>query len=203
MAGWNVDGSLDSKSPWESVAPMTSDILIGQFQDREYLDVAQLIRSTMSQHAEAGSVIASTLRRISDFQGTYRQEGCLYFVARDMSRDGVCIGGAGIGPLHGLPLSEGVGEVRDIVVTDQYRSRGIGTSLLKRCLNEARKLGYKRLYLEATPDMKIAQKLFQRFGFRPVTQGALNLDSAPGQQEGDNSPCYYLIDHLDTKMPEP
>ena len=150
----------------------------------------EMIRRNMAAYEEAGSVLASTFRRLDSFDTVYVAVGSCFIVARDKGRDGLCVGGAGIGPLHGLSPSEGLGEIRDLVVESTYRGHGIGARILKRCLDEAKRLGYSRLYLEATPQMEHAQKLFLRFGFRPVTTGAAKVS-----KEG-SMPCYYLMEQL-------
>lgn len=153
--------------------------------------VSELIRRNLAPYEEAGSVLASTFRRLENLVQVYSQPGCQYLVAKASSDDSECIGGAGIGPLHGLPASEGLGEVRDLVLDKQFRGQGIGKRLLKRCVEDAREMGYKRLYLETTPQMEKAQKLFVRSGFRAVTHA---------QEEKQNPdaavPCYFILEDL-------
>lgn len=168
------------------------DILIEPINGRTEACVKDLIRRNLLGYEEAGSVLASTFRRLHDLVQVYQAEGARYFVLRDMKHDGTCIGGAGIGSLHGLPPSEGLGEVRDLVLEERYRGQGLGTRLLKRCLEEAKAMGYRRLYLEATPQMEKAQKLFIRFGFRPVTQAQADQRVTAVQAV----PCYFILEDL-------
>ncbi len=76
------------------------------------------------------------------------------------------------------------------MVEPSFRGHGIGARLLKRCLSEAQRIGYDRLYLETTPQMEHAQKLFIRNGFRPVTTGVAKISKT------DSMPCYYLMENL-------
>jgi putative acetyltransferase len=76
------------------------------------------------------------------------------------------------------------------VVEPPYRGAGLGNKLLNRCLDEAVALGYKRAYLETTPEMKHAQKLFVRTGFRPV---GIEQGKAAGSTE---VPCYFVREEL-------
>lgn len=189
---------------WTTVAPhpigfldkvqaMTSDdVLIEPITPETEPFVKDLIRRNLQGYEEAGSVLASTFRRLRDLISTYKAEGSTFFVLRDMTESGTIIGAAGIGSLHGLPPSEGLGEVRDLVLEEGYRGRGLGARLLKRCVEEAKSLGYKRLYLETTPQMEKAQKLFLRFGFRPVTQAQTDLR---GGQDA-KVPCYFILETL-------
>jgi putative acetyltransferase len=168
----------------------THDVRIEAVQEADTAAVTQMIRQNLEAFEEHGSVLASMSRRLLDLYGSYNQEGAKYFVARDMARGGQCIGGAGIGSFHGLPVSEGVAEIRDLVVEPDYRGQGLGNKLLNRCLDEAITNGYLRAYLETTPQMKHAQKLFMRTGFRPVSE-----ESRKGT-DVDDLPCYFVKEDI-------
>jgi putative acetyltransferase len=171
---------------------MTDDILIENISVANAACVEDLIRRNLEGYEEAGSVLKATFRRLGDLLNVYQSEGARFFVLRDPRNADGCIGGAGIGSLHGLPPSEGLGEVRDLVLEEGYRGRGLGARLLKRCVEEAKAMGYKRLYLETTPQMEKAQKLFIRFGFRPITQAQPEALGTPV----DKIPCYFLLESL-------
>ncbi len=169
------------------------DILIEPIQDGEEWSACDIIRRNLQGYEEAGSVLASSFRRLDGFHDVYSSNGARYLVAKDQVREGLCVGGVGIGPLQGLPPEEGVGEIRDMVLEEIYRGRGIGSRLLKRAIEEARKLGYGRLYLETTPQMHNARQLFLRFGFRPVTGGAKEKADLM-----ERLPCYFVLEVLKT-----
>lgn len=177
------------------------DIVIEELSLETEPIVRDLIRRNLQDYDEAGSVLASTFRRLAALLRIYRSEGSKYFVLKETSGSGICLGGAGIGSLHGLPPSEGLGEVRDLVLDEPFRGQGLGARLLKRCVEEAKALGYKRLYLETTPQMENAQKLFIRFGFRPVTQahsdsrGSLSKGGAANDLSA-GVPCYFILDQI-------
>jgi putative acetyltransferase len=177
------------------------DITIEELSAETEPCVRDLIRRNLQEYDEAGSVLASTFRRLADLSRVYKAEGAKYFVIKTATEAASCVGGAGIGSLHGLPPSEGLGEVRDLVLDEQFRGQGLGARLLKRCVEEARALGYKRLYLETTPQMEKAQKLFIRFGFRPITQAQtesrLSLGKGSAASELPTSiPCYFILDQV-------
>jgi putative acetyltransferase len=183
--------------PWNrsldgTVRMTTDDFLIETLTAQTEPLVASLIRRNLHGYEEAGSVLTSTFRRLGNLMQVYNQGGARFFVLRQSTTKHSCIGGAGIGSLHGLPPSEGLGEVRDLVLEESYRGRGLGARLLKRCVEEAKVMGYKSLYLETTPQMDKAQKLFIRFGFRPVTLAAPDSDT-----KGTSSvPCYFILENL-------
>lgn len=167
------------------------DVVINPMVKEDQAAVTDIIRGGIGAYDEAGTVLASTFRRLEDVFSVYDAPGSIYIVARDKGNHGMIIGGAGLGPLHGLSPSEGLGEIRDLVVNPQWRGHGIGARLIKRSLDEAKRLGYQRLYLETTPQMEQARKLFIRYGFRPVTTGSPKVG-----QTGDTMPCYYILESL-------
>lgn len=169
------------------------DVIIEPLSGTTEAEVKDLIRRNLQHYEEAGSVLAATFRRLADLANVYKQPGSRFFVLSDSQAGRNCIGAAGIGSLHGLPPSEGVGELRDLVLDEAYRGRGLGARLIKRCIEEAKALGYQRLYLETTPQMEKAQKLFIRFGFRPVTQASSEPTPIRGSQV---MPCYFILDQL-------
>jgi putative acetyltransferase len=170
-----------------------SDIIIDTMNEQDADPIRDMIQRNLSPYSEAGNVLASTQRRLEKFTSVYNPtQGGLYLVAR-LGPGGTPIGGAGIGPLQGLSPAERLGEIRDLVVDEAYRSQGIGARLLKRCLKEAKNMGYERLYLETTGQMEHAQKLFVRNGFRPVTTGSNRLNTPQ-----ETMPCYYLMENLES-----
>lgn len=56
-----------------------------------------------------------------------------------------------------------LGEIRSVVVLQNHQKAGIGTSLVKKCLEEARSLGLRKVFaLTTRPDF------FKRLGFHEV-----------------------------------
>ena len=116
-------------------------------------------------------------------------------------RTDMIVGCGGVGSLHGLPLSEAVGEIRDLVVESKYRGLGIGGALLRNCLTFAKTSGYRRMYLETSERMHLARKLFIRMGFRPVVEKTLDTPNRSGAQ-GRVPPCYFILEELQNRESE-
>jgi ribosomal-protein-alanine N-acetyltransferase len=53
-----------------------------------------------------------------------------------------------------------------IVVRKEYRNKGIGEELIKRCIEMAQKMGYKRVWLEVSVNNKEAVEMYKKVGFR-------------------------------------
>lgn len=159
--------------------------------DPDLSTMLDIIKGSMNPFEESGSVLAATYRRLANFQEIYSRGSDVYFCAR-LTHNNQLIGGAGFGPFVGLPPTEKIGEIRELVIRSDYRGLGVGKALLKQCIELASSHGYSRIYLETTERMNVAMQLFQKFGFVPVTDG-LTKDSS----EHKTSPTCYFIKHLD------
>lgn len=60
------------------------------------------------------------------------------------------------------------GEIKAMRTVDAHRRRGVGSRILERIIQEARRRGYRRLYLEtgAMAEFSAAQALYLRYGFQ-------------------------------------
>ena len=178
------------------------DITIKALLDSDIPKMVKMIRENLDPFEEAGSVLASAYRRLKNFQQIYSNEGSLYLAVYD--RDNCLIGGAGLGSFAGLSPKERIGEIRELVIAPEYRNRGIGALLLKEALRHAKSLGYNRIYLETTPQMHTAQKLFRRFSFSPVTHSREQTQTNR-QSELESSqqlPCYFMYDESHADAPK-
>lgn len=70
--------------------------------------------------------------------------------------------------VRALPEFPGSAELRRLYVREGHRGRGIAAELLGRAIGEARRLGYRELWLEANPRLADAVALYLQAGFRPV-----------------------------------
>ncbi|SIO38291.1 GNAT family N-acetyltransferase [Halodesulfovibrio marinisediminis] len=61
-----------------------------------------------------------------------------------------------------LSLQSEIAEISHIVVGEEYRFTGVGTSLMHKFLQRSKEMGAKKIHLESTPE---AVPFFKRFGF--------------------------------------
>ncbi len=83
-------------------------------------------------------------------------------------------------------------EISDLIVAAPYRERGIGTAIVKRLTEEARRLGVYRLEIGAANSNHRAYRLYQRLGFVP--ERVLHLDLGQGLE-----PVTFLVKYLDRR----
>lgn len=143
--------------------------------------VANVIRTVMPEFGASGPGFAITDPEVDDMHGAYRRKAA-YFVAEV---DGVVLGGAGVAPLVGGEV--GVCELKKMYLMPQARGLGVGQGLLARALAAARKLGYRRCYLETLTHMQQARALYEKHGFR-------RIDAAMGNTGHFGCNTFYLRD---------
>jgi len=92
---------------------------------------------------------------------SFQIDKCTYFVAADGTQ---IIGGGGVYPTDGLP--EDTVELVKMYLHHDYRGKGLGKILMKKCIAAAEELGYKNIYLETLPELKDAVSAYQKLGFK-------------------------------------
>jgi putative acetyltransferase len=126
--------------------------------------VETIIKKVMTEYDCVGEGYSINDPEVSDMFGTYNNPGSAFFV---VEYDGKVIGCAGI-----APLSSGDSdtcELRKMYFLSDARGLGLGQKMLDTCLSEAKKLKYKKCYLETVDRMNRAKKLYLKNGFKPLT----------------------------------
>ena len=154
--------------------------------------IVDLIKRNLEVFQDTGGVLATVYRRLENFKDVYNLSGSVNLVVREKHTQ-KCIGSAGLGPLAGLPSSEGMCEIRDLVVDRPFRGHGLGAMLLKSAVATSIGLGYKRIYLETTPQMESAQKLFKNFGFQAVRERTQDKNTS----KDESFPCYFVLEAME------
>ncbi|HUS00314.1 MAG TPA: GNAT family N-acetyltransferase [Chitinophagaceae bacterium] len=90
----------------------------------------------------------------------FQKERSKYFV---VEMENTIAGGAGIYPTPGL--EDDTCELVKMYLIKKARGRGIGKILLQKCIEEAMQQGYKKIYLESMPELKLAIPMYEKFGF--------------------------------------
>jgi putative acetyltransferase len=93
----------------------------------------------------------------------FRASGSVYWIAEE---GGKMIGGCGIYPTAGLP--EGCAELVKFYLLAPWRGKGIGRTLMEKCFESARQMGYRQLYLESLPELSKAVSMYIKSGFEHI-----------------------------------
>jgi putative acetyltransferase len=110
----------------------------------------------------------TTDRDLADLEGNFAARGGAFFVLLD--------GATVIGTVALRRESAQAGELCRMYLLDKYRGQGLGRRLFDHALAEARRRGFREVFLKTASVLTTAISLYERAGFRP----------APDQQAGGN-----------------
>lgn len=146
-------------------------------------ELAKIVRDTLTEFGanHPGTVFfdpsTDTLYEL------FRKERSVYFVAE---LDNRIVGGGGIFPTEGLP--EKTCELVKMYLLPEARGKGIGKSVIEQCLATAKELGFEQVYIESMPELKLALKIYEKFGFSYL--------SAPLGNSGHFGCELWMLKHL-------
>ena len=145
------------------------DFLIRTIAPGDNKALATIIRDTLTEFKanKPGTVYYDeTTDHLSE---VFKTAGSIYFVT---ALDGEIMGGSGIYPTANLP--EGTCELVKLYLSSKARGKGLGKTLLQKCISAAKELGYKKIYLETMPELTIAIPMYEKMGFTylPAAQGS-------------------------------
>ena len=106
---------------------------------------------------------------VAGFPGAYGPPRGQLLLARD------ALGGGGIAGLVALrpaPAALELCEMKRLYVRPAARGSGLGRTLAMAAMDEARRLGYRRMCLDTLPAMREAQALYRSLGFRQTGASA-------------------------------
>lgn len=75
------------------------------------------------------------------------------------------IGGAGYGPYE---LDEKITELQKIYIEPSYQGKGYASRIFEKIQDEAKKDGYKKMYIETTDKLSKANLVYLSWGFKPL-----------------------------------
>ena len=127
---------------------------------RDDAAMAAIIRRVMPEFGAVGDGFAINDPEVDWMSRAYAAPRCAYFV---VERDGRVLGGGGVAPLEGGDPD--VCELRKMYFLPELRGAGAGRALMERCLDAARRAGFRRCYLETLCGMGEARRLYERSGF--------------------------------------
>jgi putative acetyltransferase len=125
--------------------------------------VAAVIRAVLLEHKvpKVGTAFADP--QLDYMYQTYTVSRARYFV---VELDGEVVGGAGIQQLENG--ADTICELQKMYFLPQARGKGIGSAIMKLCLDFAQAQEFSHCYIETMPYMQAAQKLYIKFGFEYI-----------------------------------
>jgi putative acetyltransferase len=139
---------------------LQSEITIRPIQPSDNPEIARIIRATLEEFGanKPGTVYydASTDHLYELFQ----TKGADYFIAEE---NGSMLGGGGFFHSDGLP--EDTCELVKMYLLPESRGKKIGAAIILKSMEEAKKAGFKKMYLETMPELKKAISAYEKFGF--------------------------------------
>lgn len=140
-----------------------NDILIRRIEKEDNKQMANIIRTVFEEFnlPKVGTVYSDpTTDNLYDL---FNREDSLCFVA---ANKGHVVGGGGIYPTIGLP--SGFCEFSKFYLLKEARGLGIGKTILNYCIEGARQIGYKSIYLESFPGLESALEMYKKTGFKYI-----------------------------------
>lgn len=137
------------------------DAVLRPLRQEDNRIIAGIIRSVLAEFKanKPGTVYYDpTTDNLYDL---FRMPGSAYWIAEI---DGEIAGGAGVYPTEGLP--EGCCELVKLYLLPMARGAGLGRRLIEQCFASAERSGFRRMYLETMPELKMAMGLYEQCGFR-------------------------------------
>ncbi len=142
---------------------LQEQFVLRPIQKKDDPHIAKVIREVMTEFQAIGDGYSINDPEVDDMFATYRDKQSVYYV---ITQDEKIVGGGGIGPLKGGGRS--TCELQKMFFLPALRGCGMGRRLLRLLLDEARKRGYKKCYLETLDRMWQAIELYRKHGFQPL-----------------------------------
>jgi putative acetyltransferase len=145
---------------------MTSeDFIIREIKPSDNLDISKVIRSVILEMGAPKTGTAYEDKATDLMFETYQKDKTAYFVLEHKNK---VIGGAGVAKLDNCEAN--ICELQKMYFLPIARGKGLGTSLISKCLEKAKEFGFENCYLETMPYMEAARKLYAKNGFLSLKQ---------------------------------
>lgn len=161
----------------------SNNFLIREVEKKDNAVLAKIVRLVFDEHhaPQTGTVYSDpTTDNLFDL---FRADRSILWVAE---ADGEMMGLCGVYPTPGLDAD--CAELVKFYLLDQARGKGIGSALMLQCFDSAKKMGYKKLYLESLPQFSKAISIYHRLGFTEL--------NAPLGSSGHTSCNIWMIKDL-------
>ena len=142
---------------------MTGYVTTRGFDENDRHAVVALLREYWASLGVAGE-FQNFDSEIADLPGVYVPPAGQMLFLRDPA-DSVPVGCVALRPVAGVP---DMCEMKRLYLRPVARGKGLGRYLAVAAMDEARHLGYRRMFLDTLPTLVAAQTLYRSLGFREV-----------------------------------
>jgi putative acetyltransferase len=139
-----------------------AEIIIRRASNDDCARVQDLVFGVLREYGLAPD-LDGTDRDIADLEAHYTRRGGVFELIED--REGKLLGTCGL-----YPMSAETVELRKMYFAKELRGRGMGRKTLARMIETARRMGFRKIYLETASVLKEAVALYEKFGFKPTAE---------------------------------
>ncbi len=142
---------------------MPENITVREVKKEDNFRLAGLIREVFDEHnaPRQGKVFSDPATdNLSDL---FNRDDSLLLVAEV---EGQICGCCGIYPTEGL--DNDTAELVKYYLHKDFRGMGIGRTLMEKCIEAAKLMGYQKLYIESMPEFSNAVRIYEKQGFRNI-----------------------------------
>jgi len=138
---------------------------IAPIQSQDDAAIAHIIKSIGAEFGAIGEGFGPSDAEVEHMSQHYIMDTkSIYFVVKMENK---VVGGCG---LAALTNGSDIAELRKLFLLPETRGLGIGQALAEQCLNFAKQHDYQQCYLDTLSSMTAAIKLYQKLGFKHLTQ---------------------------------
>ncbi|MBR5581365.1 MAG: GNAT family N-acetyltransferase [Treponema sp.] len=141
-------------------------MFIREIQQKDDAALFQLVRQSLAAaqlNIPGTAYFDESIKAMSQFYLNHPQRK--YFVL--VNQDDEVLGGAGFAEYNG---SQDVAEVQKLYLFDEAKGKGYSYKLMEQVELEAKKAGYKQLYLETHRNLPIAIILYKKLGYTLIPE---------------------------------
>lgn len=142
-------------------------IVIREIKPEDNAQIEAIIRACFHEFKIPLEGTAYTDNETPKMYESYQNLNEVYYV---IDNNGSILGGGGIKPLK--DLENDVCEIQKMYFSPEVRGKGYGKLMFEKCMEAAKKMGYKQCYLESASQLKAAIHIYESYGFKHL-KGAL------------------------------
>lgn len=146
-----------------------NNIVIREIRKQDNARIEQIIRAAFPEFNIPLTGTAYEDEETPRMFESYQKDNEVYYV---IEINGEVLGGGGIKQLRGF--DDSICELQKMYFSPEIRGKGVGKKLIEKCINSAKKFGYKKCYLESAPQLKAAIHIYKSFGFKHLNESLGN-----------------------------